>query len=114
MKQLEIAHRVSYFLSVQSDRRDSRVWTEVCVLLRTIGQYCVSLIQVSVNGSVADTRVRLACVCGAASTSGVLRWWFHVYLMRVVARRQTSCDSHRNKCTYMIDENVIVSHLAKL
>jgi len=69
-------------LSVQSDRRYARVRTKVRVLPRTISEYRVSSIQVSVDGPAADARVRLAGIRRTSDKIGVLRWRFHVHLMR--------------------------------
>lgn len=69
-------------LSVQSDRRYARVRTKVRVLPRTVSEYRVSSVQVSVDGSAADARVRLAGVRRAPNKGGILRRGFHVHLMR--------------------------------
>lgn len=69
-------------LSVQSDRRYARVRTKVRVLPRTVSEYRVSSVQVSVDGTATDARVRLAGVRRAPDESGVLRRGFHVRLMR--------------------------------
>lgn len=55
---------------------------KVRVLPRTVSEYRVSSVQVSVDGPAADTRVRLAGVRRAPDESGILRRGFHVYLMR--------------------------------
>lgn len=36
----------------------------------------------SIDGSIADTRVRLASVRGTADKGGIFRRWFYVFLMR--------------------------------
>lgn len=69
-------------LSVQSDRRYARVRTKVRVLPRTVSEYRVSSVQMSVDGPATDARVGLAGVCRAPDESGVLRRGFHVRLMR--------------------------------
>lgn len=70
-------------LSVQSDRRYTRVRTKVRILPRTVSEYRVSSVQVSVNGPAANARVRLAGFRRASDQSGVFRRRFHVHLMRM-------------------------------
>lgn len=69
--------------SIQSDRRNTRVWAKVRVLLRTVSKYRVSFVQMSIDGFIADTRVRLASVCGATNKGGILWWRFHICLMQI-------------------------------